>query len=106
VGAGFGWGRVNFLSSSWSGALLWICAEDGNTGMFWLLLSSAHTESGPFLLLTPPCQHVGWWCTRSWEGTQSEQQSPCDQRDIPHHTMSSSAIKNWGKKKEARRCSE
>jgi len=42
--AGFGWGRVNFLHSSWSGALLWVCAANsvGNTGMFLLLLSSAH----------------------------------------------------------------
>jgi len=53
-----GFGRVeggNCLHSGWSGALLWVCAENGvgSTGLFGLLLSSAHTELGPFLLLTP-----------------------------------------------------
>ena len=59
---GFGWERVNGLHSSWSGALLWICAENsvGNTGMFWLLLSSAHTVrafSAP--QTTPPVCGLG-----------------------------------------------
>jgi len=27
--AGFGWGRVSFIHSSWCGAMVWICA--GNT---------------------------------------------------------------------------
>ena len=34
--AGFAWDRVNFLHSSWYGAMVWICAENSvdNTGMF------------------------------------------------------------------------
>ena len=34
--AGFGWDRVNFLHSSWYGAVFWICDENGvdNSGMF------------------------------------------------------------------------
>jgi len=93
--AGFGWDRVNFLHSSQSGAMFWICAEHSvdNTGMFLLLLSSAHTESGPFLLLTPPHQRVGWRCRRSWEGTQPVQLTPTDQRDIPCRMASCSAYK-------------
>jgi len=33
--------------------MIWVCAENSvdNTGMFLLLLSSAYTESRPFLLL-------------------------------------------------------
>ena len=44
------------------GLMFWICAENSvdNSGMFSLLLSSAYTESRPFLLLTLPCQRVGW----------------------------------------------
>jgi len=40
---------------------------------------------------------VGWRCTRSWEGTQLGQLSPADQRDIPDHMASRSAIKVGGK---------
>ena len=100
--AGFAWGRVNFLRSSWYGAMFCICAENrvDNTEMLLLSLSSAYTESRPFLLLTPPCQRVGWGCTRSWEGTQPGQLTPTDQTDIPYHMASCSAIKSWGKKKE------
>ena len=65
--AAFGWDRVRFLHSSYYGAMVWICAGNSvdNTGMFWLLLSSAYTESRPFLLLTPPHQRAGWGFTRS-----------------------------------------
>ena len=54
--AGFGCDRVNLLHSSWYGAMFWICAENSvdSTEMFSLLLSSAYTESRPFLLLAPP----------------------------------------------------
>ena len=36
VCAGFGWDRVNFLQSSWYGAMVWICAGNSvdNTEMF------------------------------------------------------------------------
>jgi len=42
--------------------MFWIYAANivDNTRMFLLMLSSAHTESRPFLLLTPPRQQVGW----------------------------------------------
>jgi len=41
--------------------MFWICAENNvdNTGVFSILLSSASTESRPFLLLTLPQQQVG-----------------------------------------------
>ena len=100
--AGFGWDRVNFLRSSWYGAMFWICAEDsvGNTGMFSLLLSSAYTEPRPFLLLPPPHQRGGWGGIRSWEGTQLGQLTPTDQRDIPDHKMSCSAYKAGGRRRK------
>ena len=59
---------------------------------FSLLLSSAYTASRPPLLLTPPRHGASWGSTRSWEGTQPGQLAPTDQRDIPHHTASCSAI--------------
>ena len=60
--ARFDWDRVNFFHSSYYGTMFRICAGNSvdNTGMLSLLLSSAYTESGPFLLLTPPHQRVGW----------------------------------------------
>jgi len=50
-----------------------------DTGMFSLLLSSAYTESRPFLPLTPPHQRGGWGYTRSWEGAQPGQLTPDDE---------------------------
>ena len=99
--AGFNWYRVNFLHSSYCGAMFWICAENSidNTEMFLLLLSSAYIESRPFLLLTPPHQWAGWRCTRRWEGTQPGQLTPADQRDIPYHMASCSAYKAGGKRR-------
>ena len=64
-----------------------------------LLLSSACTASRPFFL-TPPHQRVGWGCTRSWEGTQLGQLTPTDQKDVPYHMMSHSAIKTGGRTKK------
>ena len=51
---GFGQDRVNFLHSSWYGAMFWICDQNSidNTGMFSLLLNSAYTESRPFMFPT------------------------------------------------------
>ena len=99
--AGFDWNRVNFFHSSYYGTMFWICAENSidNTGVFSLLLSRAYTQSRPFLLLTPPHQRAGWGCTRNWEGTQSGQLSPTDQRDIPYHMTSCSAYKAGGKRR-------
>jgi len=34
--------------------------------------------------------------TRSWEGTQLRQLTPTDQRDIPYHMITCSAIKAGG----------
>ena len=99
---GFGLDRVNFLHSSWYEVMLWTFAENcvDNTGMFQFLLSSAYRDPRPSLLLTPPCQWVGWGCTRSWEGTQPGQLTLAEQRAIPYCTMSCSAIKAEGKKEE------
>ena len=82
--------------------MFWTCDENSvdNTGMFALLLSSAYTESRPFLLLTPPHQQEGWGCTRTWEGTQLGQLTPTDQRDIPHHMASCSAYKAGGRRRK------
>jgi len=65
--------------------------------MFELLLSSAYTESRTFLLPTPPHQQLGWGCTRTWEGTQLGYLTPADEKDIPHHVRSCSAIKAGGR---------
>lgn len=47
---GFGWNRVNFLSSSWYKAVFWIQDENNvdNTLMFQFLLSSACSKSRTF----------------------------------------------------------
>jgi len=51
--------------------VLLICAENSVDNTVRLLLSSAYTESRPFLLLTLPHQQEGWGWTRSWEGHRS-----------------------------------
>ena len=53
--------RGNFLHSSWYGAAFGVCAENGvdNREVLLSLLSSAYTESRPFLPLTPAHQPVG-----------------------------------------------
>ena len=70
--------------------------------MFLLLLSSAYTQSRPFLLLTPLHQQGGWRCTRSREGTQPGQLTPSDQRDIPYYMASCSAYKAGGRRRTGR----
>jgi len=82
--------------------MFWICADNGvdNTGMFLLLLSSAHRESRPFLLLTPPCQWIGWGYTRSWDGTQLGQLTQTGQRNIPYHMTSCSGVTSWSKEEQ------
>lgn len=51
---GFGWGRVKVLHSSLHSAVVSICNQNSadNTGLFLLLLSSAHAESRSFLFLS------------------------------------------------------
>lgn len=74
--------------------MLWICDENsaGNTGMFYLFLSSAYTASRSFMVLMLPHQQVSWGCTRSWEGTQLGQMTPCDQENIPYEHMTSWSV--------------
>jgi len=52
-----------------------VLKKGDNTAMFWLLLSSAYTESRPFLLLRLPQQQDGCGGTRNWERTQVRQLS-------------------------------
>lgn len=81
---GSGWGPFSHSSpqnamqcpGTWKGA--------DNPPMFWLLLSSAGTASALSLtFLLPPLR--GWEWTRPWEGTQLEQVTHINQRDIPYH---------------------
>ena len=44
-------------------------------------------------------QWVGWGCTRSWEGSQLEQLTSNNQRDIPYCTTSCSAYKGGGRRR-------
>ena len=67
--AGFGWDRVNFLHSSWYGAMFWICAEN----------SVDNTRD--VLVIAEQCLHR----IKAWEGTQPGQLTPTDQRDTPDH---------------------
>ena len=76
--------------------VLWICDQnsvDDNTPMPLLLLSRARTASRLSLFPALSHQQVHWGCPRSWEGTQLGQLTPTDQRDIPYHMTSCSAIK-------------
>lgn len=63
--AGFGCNRGNSFHRSWYGAVYWICSEHSaeNTGIFSLLLGSAHPEPRPSLHLTPTQQQGGWGYT-------------------------------------------
>jgi len=64
-----------------------------------LLLSSAYTQSRPFLLLAPPPQRVDWECTSDWEGTQAGQLIPTDQKDVLYHMTSCTATNLGGRRK-------
>lgn len=82
--------------------MFWICDSNGvgNTPLFRLFLRSACTVSAPCFPIPPPASR--WQCARSWEGTQQEQLTQNDQKDIPCHEMSWSAVKCkgrgfWGK---------
>lgn len=88
-------GSVNFLHSSWYGAVLFIRAENtvDNSGVFSLLLSSTHTQSRSFLFFTLPQKEGGWGSARTWQGTQLGQLTLIDQRDIPEHMETCSAYK-------------
>lgn len=58
------------------------------------MLNKSCTASRPFLILLLPWQWAGWECAGICQGTQLVQMTPSDQRDIPDHMMSFSAIKN------------
>lgn len=75
-----------------------ICTENraDNTVIF---LNSAYTVRRPFLLFTSYHRWGGWGYISSWEGTQPEQVTPNDQRDILYHMASCSAHKFGGKKR-------
>lgn len=60
---------------------------------FYLLQSSAYTETGIFLLLMLLCQWGSWGCTGNWEGTEPGHLIQIVQRDIPHHVGSCWTIK-------------
>lgn len=83
---------VNFLHSSLYGAMFLICVEKSvdKTILLWVLLSSAYTESRPFLFLLQPCQRGGWGFTRRWEGKQLGHLTPTDPT---FHLMSCYKIK-------------
>jgi len=86
--------------------MFWTCDENSvdNTAKLLLMLSSAYTESRPFLFLTPHHQRVGWGYTSTWEGTQPGQLTPTDQRGILYHMESCSAYQARGSRKGG--CSE
>lgn len=62
-------------------------------GMFQLLLSSAYTQSRPFMFLTSLQQWEGWVCNRIWERTQMGQLTLTERSDIPYCMTSCSAYK-------------
>lgn len=94
--AGFDWGTVNFLHSTWYRTVFWICAGNrvDNTGMFKLLLSSSYTELRPFQPFTLPYQWV------DWESTCLGQLTSVDHRDIPDQIASCSAYKARGRRRK------
>lgn len=88
------WDRVNFFHSNPYGAVFQICHQNNidNTPMFQLSLSGAWTTPRSlFGTLSPEARRleVCWWA-RDWEGAQLSQ---TDQRDIPYHIRSRSAMK-------------
>lgn len=91
--AGFGWGRVNFLHSSWCKTMFWICAGISvvNIGIMQRCFSLLQTSTGKvkaFSIFITPYQQVGWECIKSWEDTQLVQLTTTNQRDISYHMTS------------------
>lgn len=82
--------------------MLWFGFENSidNTSVFQLLLNTIYKASRPFLFLAAaPASKLK--LERSWEETQPRKLTPADQRNIPDHTASCSAIKTLGKEKES-----
>ena len=95
--AGFDW--VNFLHSSWYGAMFWICAENSADTQRCFSSCWAVLNQSQGLFCFSSHQWGGWGCTRGWEGTQPGQLTPTDQRDIPDHVVSCSAYKAGGRRR-------
>ena len=89
----FGWVRVNVLHSSSQGAMFW---TQGCFSYCWTVITQhqAFSVSHP----TPPASRLG--VHRSWDGTQTGQLTPTDQRDIPYHMTLCSAYKARGKRRK------
>lgn len=75
-----------------------VLGSAGNTGMFSLLLSTAHIEPRPFLLLTSPHQRGDWRYTGNWKRTQPGQLTPADPRS--YHRASWSAHKEGSRRRK------
>lgn len=86
--ADFGWDGVNVLDFCWQG--------------YWYLKNVfiiAEQCQGLFSYSYHPLR-VGWGYTRSWKGTQLEQQSPTILRDIPDHMVLCSVYKERGRRRK------
>lgn len=99
--AGFGWGQVNFIHSSWYGAVFWICAENSadNTDCFIVAeqgLNRAKAFSAPHP--TPPARRLVY--TRALERTHLGQLTPTDHRGNADHLFSCSAYKVGERKRK------
>jgi len=63
------------------------------------LLSTAYFKASSSSHPSPTSEQAGG-AQDAGRGTQPGQLAPADQRDIPDHMMSCSAIKSWGNKKK------
>lgn len=94
------------LLSHWAGAhinetVLCICDKNSadNASLFWPLLSSAITGSRlSFQTTSAKASRLG--IARGCEGTLLGQLTAADQRNVPYHMMSRSAVKAGGKEEE------
>lgn len=87
--------RINFFKVAGTGLCVGFILESaGNTGMALLLLSSAHTEPRPILLLpsphpTPPARGLG--VHKELGGVTTRQLTLTDPNDIADHMVSCKA---------------
>lgn len=82
-------------------AIFWIYARNSVDNIDnIILLSNICTESRHFLLLVASHQWQGCGCTSSWEGTQLNQLTPTDPRDILYHMSPCSACKAGGRRRK------
>lgn len=97
-GLALAWLKVNFVHSSWSGAVIWICGGNSvdNTGMFFFLLSLHKAIPPP--PSTPPGHRLGVH-KELGEGTARAG----DPRDIQDLTASCSACRAVGTRRNRTR---